>query len=131
MIELKLNSDSREQSIDFTEQLKEVVQKENFENGALLVFCPHTTCSVIINENYDPDVMEDLLNKLSELIPQNSNFKHSEGNSDSHIKTVLNGQSILIPVELGKLILGQWQGCIFLEFDGPRNRKLLVQFLKQ
>jgi len=96
----------------------------------VVLYVPHTTAAVTVNENYDPDVKHDVLAKLSEMIPKSEKYyQHDEGNSDSHLKTALVGNSAMLIVENGKLLLGQWQGIYFCEFDGPRNRELIVKLL--
>ena len=99
--------------------------------GICHVFCPHTTAAVTVNENYDPDVKHDLLEKLDRLIPQQeSYYKHEEGNSDAHLKAALIGFSQMIPFRNGRLELGTWQGIYFCEFDGPRSRTVRLYFQK-
>jgi len=97
--------------------------------GAVVVFSTHTTAGVTINENADPDVIADVMAALDRLVPQRGGYAHREGNSDSHVKTSLVGISVTVPVEDGKLVLGTWQGIYFCEFDGPRRRRVVVQFL--
>ncbi len=98
-------------------------------NGAALIYCPHTTAAITINENYDPDVKRDLLYKLQREIPKEDDYHHAEGNSDSHLKASLIGTSEIVPVENGRIKLGRWQGLLFCEFDGPRQREVWVSFL--
>jgi secondary thiamine-phosphate synthase enzyme len=93
------------------------------------VFCPHTTAGLTINENADPAVKADIIKYLEKLVPENSRFSHSEGNSDAHIKSSLMGNSLNIIIENSKLILGTWQGIYFCEFDGPRNREIYVKIM--
>jgi secondary thiamine-phosphate synthase enzyme len=96
-----------------------------------IVYVPHTTAAVTINENADPDVKHDMLAKLSELIPKTEKYyRHSEGNSDSHVKTALVGNSVTVLIEGGRLVLGQWQGIYFCEFDGPRSREMHVKLVR-
>ena len=99
--------------------------------GICHVYCPHTTAAVTVNENYDPDVKHDLLEKLDRLIPQReSYYQHEEGNSDAHLKASLVGFSQMIPFRNGRLELGTWQGIYFCEFDGPRSRKVYVKVIE-
>ena len=91
-----------------------------------MLYVPHTTAAVTINENYDPSVKRDILDKLSELVPPNAGYAHTEGNADSHIKSSIIGVTKFIPVMDGSIQLGRWQGIFFCEFDGPRSRRLLV-----
>jgi secondary thiamine-phosphate synthase enzyme len=114
--------------IDVTTRLQRYVQKLSITQGMLIVYVPHTTAAVTINENADPDVRHDMLLKLSELIPkQESYYEHGEGNSDSHVKTSLVGNSVTVLIEGGRLVLGRWQGVYFCEFDGPREREMVVK----
>ncbi len=125
---LDVRSSKREQMIDITDRVAEVV-REAGASGACHVFVPHTTAAVTINENADPSVVRDILAKTSELVPPNDGYAHAEGNSDAHIKASLMGFSVMVPMEKGRLALGTWQGIYFCEFDGPRSRKVTVQFL--
>lgn len=120
----------RSQILDITPRVEAMVRKSNVKSGLCLVFVPHTTAAVSINENADPDVKHDLLQKLSDMIPKQENFyQHAEGNSDSHLKTILTGPSVTLIIEAGRLILGQWQGIYFCEFDGPRTRTFHVKII--
>lgn len=112
-----------------TRQLQNLVREEGWQSGALLVYCPHTTAGLTINENADPDVQRDMTAFLNELVPQRGDFRHMEGNSDAHIKTSLFGPQVMVIVEGGELRLGTWQGIYFCEWDGPRTREIWVQFL--
>jgi len=115
--------------LDITGKVSDVVRESNWKNGVLTVFCPHTTASITLNENWDADVRHDILLKLNELISKDDRFRHGEGNSDAHIKTSLFGSSATVIVEGGKLRLGQWQGIYFVEWDGPRQREVWLQFV--
>ena len=118
----------RNEMVDVTRRLQDHVRRLNLISGMLIVYNPHTTAGVTINENADPDVRHDMLAKLSELIPKDERYyQHNEGNSDSHVKTALVGNSVTVLVEAGKLVLGRWQGVYFCEFDGPRERELIVK----
>ena len=118
----------RSQMIDITELLHRAVDDSKVENGFAIVFVPHTTAAITINENADPDVKHDLLKKLSDLIPKTeSYYRHNEGNSDSHVKTSLVGNSVTVLIEKGKPVLGTWQGIQFCEFDGPRTRDVFIK----
>ncbi len=101
-----------------------------WQHGFICIYSPHTTCAVTINEGYDPDVRHDMTRFLSHLVPGNWGFNHAEGNSDAHIKTSLFGASCLVPVEDGRLALGQWQTIYLCEFDGPRVRRLFFSFIR-
>lgn len=124
---ISVSSKSRNQLIDITSDVKKAVQESGISEGACVVFTPHTTAAVTINENADPSVKSDITMKLSDVIDQDSRYRHMEGNSDSHIKSSLVGCSEHILVENGRLILGTWQGIMFCEFDGPRSRRVHVK----
>ena len=126
---IQVKTDRRNQFVDITGEVGKVVSESNIENGFVELFVPHTTAAVTINENADPSVQSDMLNFLEKLIPQNSNFRHSEGNSDSHIKSSLVGPNIRVIISDGRLLLGTWQGIYFCEFDGPRTRKLHIKII--
>ncbi len=100
-----------------------------FEHGAVLVFCPHTTAAVTINENADPDVTRDLVDGLARIAPCDAGWRHCEGNSDGHLKSSLVGPSVVVPLESGRMTLGTWQGIYLAEFDGPRTRRIEVRVL--
>ncbi len=114
--------------LDITADVDKLISYKG--DGVCVLFTQHTTCGLTINENADPDVKSDMLGFLHRLIPQHEpNFKHFEHNSDAHIKSSLVGSSVTVPFENGKLLLGRWQGIYLCEFDGPRERKVLVKFL--
>jgi secondary thiamine-phosphate synthase enzyme len=121
-----IQTSRRNEFIDITAQIQELV--EDVSEGVATVFVPHTTTAVTINENADPAVPRDILKKLEELIPQQDNYSHMEGNSDAHIKASLFGSSVRVIIKDGQLLLGTWQAIFFCEFDGPRTRKFYVQF---
>ena len=115
--------------IPVTRELQKMVENEKWRDGALLVFCPHTTAGLTINENADPDVQRDMTAFMNRMVPEDSGFRHAEGNSDAHIKTSLFGPHVLLIIDNGRIRLGTWQGVYFCEWDGPRQRSLWVQFL--
>ncbi len=117
----------REEFVDITPQVAAALRGSGLAEGAVLVYSPHTTAGVTINEGADPDVRRDMLAHLALLVPARADFRHAEGNSDAHIKTSLMGPSQLIPVTGGRLALGAWQKIYLCEFDGPRQRTVLVQ----
>ena len=124
---LSVTSRSRSEIIDLTAQVQKVV-RETVKSGFVIVYVPHTTAGVTINENADPDVKSDFLKKLEELVPKHEPYyQHDEGNSDSHVKTALVGNSATVLIENSKLLLGRWQGIYFCEFDGPRHREVYVR----
>ena len=125
---LIVDSTTRNEMVDVTDRLRQVVGSNNLLEGMLIVYVPHTTAAVTINENADPDVKSDLLAKLEALVPQReSYYRHAEGNSDSHLKAAMLGHSVTVLIEGGRLVLGRWQGIYFCEFDGPRRREIMVK----
>ena len=120
----------RNQLLDITAQVRAALKKAAVRQGICVVYCPHTTAAITVNENADPDVVHDMLAYLERAVPQRQpDFRHGEGNSDSHIKASLVGASATLLVEDGDLVLGRWQGVFFCEFDGPRTRTVHVQIL--
>lgn len=126
---IDIRTDKRNQLLDISNAIQDLVGKSGMEEGSAEVFVPHTTAAVTINENADPTVQSDILDHLGKLIPQSDQFLHSEGNSDSHIKASLFGPRLSVFISGGKLVLGTWQGIYFCEFDGPRARKLIVKLI--
>jgi len=124
---ININTPQREILMDITREINNIVSESNIQNGVCRLFVPHTTAAITINENADPSVKKDIINFLGKLIPQNAGFGHMEGNSDAHIKSTLVGPSLEILINNKRLVLGTWQGIMFAEFDGPRNRKLHIQ----
>ena len=127
--EFSIKTSTRNQLVDITSQVQEFIRSSQFRDGICVVYTPHTTAAITINENADPDVKFDVMRKLSEVFPHSDNYRHSEGNSDSHIKSSLVGCSETIIVAGGKLLLGTWQGIYFCEFDGPRHRTFVVKLV--
>jgi secondary thiamine-phosphate synthase enzyme len=113
--------------VDITRSVQEAVKKTGVEDGICIVFIPHTTAAVTINENADPSVVHDIVMELNKMVPFRDTYRHLEGNAPAHIKASLVGCSEIVFVESGKLVLGTWQGIFFCEFDGPRNRKVHVK----
>src|SRR5438445_8661944 len=124
---LIIKTDRRTQLVDVTAQVQKAVASSGVSNGICYLYVPHTTAAIAINECADPDVARDVEGALDRLVPATGPYRHSEGNSDSHVKSVLVGASQVIHVEGGKLVLGRWQGVLLCEFDGPRDRLLLVK----
>jgi len=117
--------------LDVTEQIERAVIESGVANGYAIAFVAHTTAAITINENADPDVKHDMLKKLDTLVPRREDYyRHAEGNSDSHVKASMFGQSVTVLVERGRLLLGQWQGVYLCEFDGPRPRSVLVKVVE-
>lgn len=129
MEKLALQTGNRDEMIDITDQIQSIIDTQGWRDGAILIYCPHTTGAVTVNEGADPDVVRDMLVNLRKLIPHKGDYLHLEGNSDSHIKTSLFGPEQLVIVEGARLQLGTWQRIFFCEFDGPRQRQLWVKFL--
>jgi len=125
--ELSIKTSRREEIIDITDLVQKAVTDGEHQSGILFCFVPHTTAGITINENADPDVKRDILYKLNKEIPRDDGYHHAEGNSDAHIKASLMGFSLQLLFEDKRLILGRWQGIQFCEFDGPRNRRLIVK----
>jgi secondary thiamine-phosphate synthase enzyme len=126
----QVKTSSRTEMIDITRSVQEAVKKSNVVDGICMIFVPHTTAAVTINENADPSVSHDILMELNKIIPFEDHYRHTEGNSPAHIKASLVGPSLTVLIESGKIILGTWQGIFFCEFDGPRNRKVYVKVIR-
>jgi secondary thiamine-phosphate synthase enzyme len=126
MRELKVASKTRNEMIDITNDIQKIVNEEKIQNGHVIVYVPHTTAGVTINEGADPSVQRDIITTLQKLIPEHDSYHHMEGNSDAHIKASLLGSSITVIVKNEKLVLGTWQHIFFYEGDGPRHRKVYV-----
>lgn len=126
---LSVASHERNQFIDVTPEVNLVVARSGIREGMCYLYVPHTTAGITINENADPSVPQDILERLSILAPREGRYRHTEGNADAHIKATLVGVSQTVPVSGGKLLLGTWQGVFFCEFDGPRRRKLVVRVM--
>ena len=126
---INIQTKKRSEFIDITREVQRAVNAQAVNEGACIVFCPHTTAGLTINENADPAVKKDILNHLEELAPEDRPYSHSEGNSDSHIKSFLVGSSLNIIIENKQLALGTWQGIYFCEFDGPRSRSVYVKVI--
>ena len=128
MQEIRVRTSARSEMAEITDQVQALLDDAGVREGAVVLQSLHTTAALTINENADPFVVDDVLRKLDRLIPQDEPFyKHAEGNSDSHVKTALVGNSVTLLIEGGKLVLGRWQGVYFCEFDGPREREMIVK----
>lgn len=125
--QFEVRTRERDDWIDVTSRVRRSVAESGVTDGICVVFVPHTTAAVTLNENADPDVPRDARLQLAAISPDRSDFRHSEGNSDAHVKTSLVGPSITLLVSGGDLVLGTWQAVWFTEFDGPRNRKVFVR----
>ncbi len=129
MLAFEVVSSGRAEMVDITGRVKKAVEQSGISDGACLVYVPHTTAGITINENADTDVVKDILAGLERLVPRNAGYRHSEGNADSHIKALITGSSKTIPVREGRMVLGTWQGVFLCEFDGPRTRTVIVEVL--
>jgi len=130
MVSIDVRTTKREEPVDITGQVASALAASGLSEGAVLVYCPHTTAGLFINEGADPDVARDLWDCLAGLVPRDGPYRHAEGNSAAHIRAVLVGNSVTLPVSGGRLALGTWQHVFLAEFDGPRDRRLRVQFLR-
>jgi secondary thiamine-phosphate synthase enzyme len=128
--EISVSTSRRNEFVDVTGEVSNVVKKSGVKEGYVHLYVPHTTAAVTINENYDPSVKSDILNKLSDIVPAGAGYSHAEGNADSHIKASIIGSSDFIPITNGDIDLGRWQGIFFCEFDGPRSRRMLIQVIE-
>ena len=127
MYELRVRSKQREEMVEITGEVQVRLNESGMDEGICVLFSQHTTAGLTVNENADPDVQRDMLHALRSLIPQHGmGFRHGEENSDSHIKTSLVGPGVTVPFHEGKLLLGRWQGIFLCEFDGPRERKVVM-----
>ena len=125
---LHVSSQQREQFVEITDRVEAAVRSSGVQSGSVVVYVPHTTAGVTINENADPDVVHDMLLTLRRLIPKDGpGYRHAEGNSDSHVKASMMGSSCQVLIDRGGLVLGTWQGIYLCEFDGPRQRTVHVQ----
>jgi secondary thiamine-phosphate synthase enzyme len=128
---LSVKTRERTELIDITSNINQLIQKSGTDQGLCMIYVPHTTAAVTINESADPSVKSDILMVLNQIIPWEANYRHLEGNSPAHIKSTLVGSSELIAIENRRLILGTWQGIFFCEFDGPRTRKVDVRIIEE
>jgi len=125
----QVRTSTRTEFINITRPVQEAVEKVGVKDGICIVFVPHTTAAVTINENADPSVVQDMIMELNKIVPFQDQYRHMEGNSSAHIKASLVGCSQVVFIESGKLVLGTWQGIFFCEFDGPRNREVHVKMI--
>jgi secondary thiamine-phosphate synthase enzyme len=128
--QLKVKTNARTELVDITQGVQRLVTESGIRSGLCNIHVPHTTAGLTINENSDPNVGRDLLKELNKIIPFDDNYGHAEGNSAAHIKSSLVGVSKSVIVEEGRLALGTWQALFFCEFDGPRDRRVLVKVMK-
>jgi secondary thiamine-phosphate synthase enzyme len=128
--QLRVKTDARTELVDITQGVQRLVNESGIRSGVCYVYVPHTTAAVTINENSDPNVGRDILKELNNVIPFDDNYGHTEGNSAAHIKSSIIGVSRAVLVEDGRLALGTWQALFFCEFDGPRDRRVLVKVIR-
>lgn len=129
MEKIYVQTGKRVDFVDITYQIEEIVKNKKVNNGVCFLFVPHTTCGLTINENADPSVRKDIIRKLNELVPEDDNYSHLEGNADSHIKSTITGHSLILFIENNSLKLGTWQGVYLCEFDGPRKREVWLKIV--
>jgi secondary thiamine-phosphate synthase enzyme len=129
MYKLNIKSNKRNELIDITKEVQSLVEKENFLNGLLIIYVPHTTAGITINEGADPNVKFDILKTLEKVIPKTADYLHLEGNSDAHIKASFFGSSLTLFFENKSILLGTWQKIFFFEGDGPRNRIIYIKII--
>ncbi|MGQ9673382.1 MAG: secondary thiamine-phosphate synthase enzyme YjbQ [Candidatus Aminicenantales bacterium] len=130
MRKIDISTSSREAFIDITAKVEEEIRASGVQSGICMVYVPHTTAALTINENADPTVRQDLLMVLRKAVPDSLAYAHTEGNSPAHIKASLVGSSVAVLIESGRLILGTWQGIFFCEFDGPRRRQVYLKIIR-
>lgn len=130
LVKLEINTNKRVEFVDITSKVSNVVAQSGIKEGLCVVYVPHTTCGLTINEHADPSVVEDIIGHTSKLVPDSEKYRHLEGNSDAHIKASLFGSSVSIIVLDGRLLLGTWQGIFLCEFDGPRRRSVYVKVME-
>ena len=126
---LTVKTKSKTEFVEITEDIENAIRSQGVDDGICMLFVPHTTAAITINESADPSVKSDILMVLNKIVPWKEAYRHLEGNSPSHIKSSIIGASEIIAVEGGRLKLGTWQGVFFCEFDGPRSRKVHIRFL--
>jgi secondary thiamine-phosphate synthase enzyme len=127
MREFNIKTTARIEMVNLDRLVQQAIMESGVKEGICVIFAPHTTAAITINENADPDVQEDIIKELSKLIPYSSHYSHTEGNADAHIKSSLVGASANLIISGGRALLGTWQSVFFCEFDGPRNRKLWIE----
>ena len=129
--QIPVNSQNLTEMIDISSEVKKIVNEKGIQEGACLIYCPHTTAGLTINENADPDVKKDMVKEINKIVPFDDSYQHFEGNSAAHIKATFTGFHLIIPIHKGQLTLGTWQGIYFCEYDGPRSRTVHVSILRE
>ncbi|GGD87384.1 secondary thiamine-phosphate synthase enzyme YjbQ [Paenibacillus nasutitermitis] len=132
LINRSLRTSRHDEMIDITREITAIVSKEGVQSGLAVIYCPHTTAGITIQENADPDVKHDVLMRLDEVYPwEHPKYRHAEGNTASHLKAITTGTSQTVIIDQGRLLLGRWQGIYFCEFDGPRSREYYIKLIKE
>ncbi|MBI4688620.1 MAG: YjbQ family protein [Nitrospirae bacterium] len=126
---ISIKTKARTEFVDITSQIQQIIDDAKVKSGICYLYVPHTTAGITINEGADPSVVKDIQNVIDKLVPHSLNYSHSEGNSDAHIKASLFGVSKAVIIDNGRLLLGTWQSVFFCEFDGPRERKMVVKII--
>ena len=129
--EFQLSTPAQVAFVDITARVEKIVRESSVKTGVCVVFVPHTTASITINENADPSVRNDIIDSLDRIVPEKARYTHAEGNSPAHVKASIIGNSETVIIDKGSLLLGTWQGIYFCEFDGPRRRKVIVKVSNQ
>ncbi len=129
--QFEVKTNKRSELVEITDRIQDIVGQWKIKNGTCLIFVPHTTAGITINEQADPSVQDDILSKLDDLVPWEDNYRHGEGNAAAHVKTSLMGSSEELIIKDSNLVLGTWQGIFLAEFDGPRNRKVEVKLIRE
>ncbi len=127
---ISVKSSTATEMINISDSIQSILSEENALEGMCLVYCPHTTAGLTINENADPDVKKDMIKEINKIVPFNDSYLHFEGNSAAHIKATFTGFHLMIPIHKGQLTLGTWQGIYFCEYDGPRNRNVQIRIIE-
>ena len=127
---MHLRTNARCEMVNISNQVAELVAASGVKRGLCLIHAPHTTAGITVQEGYDPDVVRDILVHLEKAVPAAGDYRHAEGNSDSHLKSLMTGAGQTLPIEYGKLQLGRWQAIFFCEFDGPRERTVWIQIIQ-
>lgn len=127
-MEIRVDTGRRVEMVGVTDQIRDACVRWG-KSGLVHIYCPHTTAGLAVNESYDPDVAADILSWMSRQVPERGPYSHTEGNADAHIRCVLTGGQVTLPVREGRLLLGRWQGIFLCEFDGPRSRTLTLTFV--
>jgi secondary thiamine-phosphate synthase enzyme len=129
-VQIEVQSRNKVDFLDITEKVQSAIGETDVQEGICFLYCPHTTAGIVLNENWDPSVEKDLTMLLDRMVPQNISYRHGEGNSPAHIKSVLVGSDHFIFIRQGRLKMGRWQGIFFADFDGPRRRNIWLRVIR-